>query len=105
VLHRTAPNSGTKYPQKYHQNSCSGSCEQSTELFYVGYWERIKRYVATSSGARSVGSAAAIDRLIRLEIAAHPNEVSAPINILELTGSGARWLQNGGNCALPGIGW
>jgi len=40
-----------------------------------------------------------------LEIAAHPNEVSAPINILELTGSGARWLQNGGNCSLPGVGW
>jgi hypothetical protein len=84
---------------------CPGSCEQSTELFYLGYWERIKPYVATSSGPRNVGSAAAIDRLIRLEIAAHPNEVSAPINILELTRAGARWLQNGGNCALPGVGW
>src|SRR5271157_2642480 len=84
---------------------CPGSCEQSTELFYLGYWERIKPYVATSSGPRSVGSAAAIDRLIRLEIAAHPSEVSAPINILELTRAGARWLQNGGNCALPGVGW
>ncbi len=84
---------------------CPGSCKQSTELFYLGYWERIKPYVATPSGPRSVGSAASIDRLIRLEIAAHPNEVGAPINILELTGSGARWLQNGGNCSLPGVGW
>ena len=84
---------------------CPGSCSHSTELFYLGYWERIKPYVATSSGPRNVGSAAAIDRLIRLEIAAHPNEVSTPINILELTRAGARWLQNGGNCALPGVGW
>jgi hypothetical protein len=84
---------------------CPGNCKQSTELFYLGYWERIKPYVATPSGPRNVGSAASIDRLIRLEIAAHPSEVSAPINILELTGSGARWLQNGGNCSLPGVGW
>jgi hypothetical protein len=84
---------------------CPGNCAQNTELFYLGYWERIKPYVATASGPRNVGSAASIDRLIRLEIAAHPNEVSAPINILELTGSGARWLQNGGNCSLPGVGW
>ncbi len=84
---------------------CPGSCTESTELFYLGYWERIKPYVATPSGPLSVGSAASIDRLIRLEIAAHPNEVGAPINILELTSSGARWLQNGGNCSLPGVGW
>jgi hypothetical protein len=84
---------------------CPGSCKPSTELFYLGYWERIQPYVATSSGPRNVGSAASIDRLIRLEIAAHPNEVSAPIDILELTKSGARWLQNGGNCSLPGVGW
>jgi hypothetical protein len=51
---------------------CPGSCSHSTELFYLGYWERIKPSVATSSGPRSVGSAASIDRLIRLEIAAHP---------------------------------
>jgi len=37
---------------------CPGSCRQSTELFYLGYWERIKPYVATPSGPRSVGSAA-----------------------------------------------
>jgi len=83
---------------------CPGNCKQNTQLFYLGYWEHIKPYVATSSGPRNVGSAASIDRLIRLEIAAHPSEVSAPINILELTGSGARWLQNGGNCSLPGVG-
>jgi len=84
---------------------CPGNCKQNTQLFYLGYWERIKPYVATASGPRNVSSAASIDRLIRLEIAAHPNEVSTPINILELTGSGARWLQNGGNCSLPGVGW
>ena len=58
-----------------------------------------------SGQPRRVGSAASIDRLIRLEIGAHPGEVSAPINILELTRFGARWLQNGGNCSLPGVGW
>ena len=84
---------------------CPGSCRQGPELFYLGYWERIKPYVATSSGPRNVDSAASIDRLIRLEIAAHPDEVSTPINILELSGSGARWLQNGGNCSLAGVGW
>ncbi len=84
---------------------CPGNCRQDTQIFYFGYWERIKPYVAGSGQPRSVGSAAAIDRLIRLEIGAHPNEVSAPINILELTGWGARWLQNGGNCSLPGVGW
>jgi hypothetical protein len=78
---------------------------QDTEIFYLGYWEHIKPYVAASGRPRSVGSAASIDRLIRLEIDANPNEVSNPINILELTGSGARWLQNGGNCSLPGVGW
>jgi len=50
-----------------------------------------------------LGSAASIDRLIRLEINAHHEEVGAPINILELGGSGPRWLQNGGNCSLPGV--
>jgi|NGEPerStandDraft_6_1074524.scaffolds.fasta_scaffold18485_8 hypothetical protein len=84
---------------------CPGSCRQNTELFYLGYWEHIKPYVATSGRPRTVGSAASIDKLIRLEIQAHPNEVSVPINILELNGSGARWLQNGGNCSLPGVGW
>ncbi len=84
---------------------CPGSCRQSTELFYLGYWEHIKPYVATSGRPRIVGSAASIDKLIRLEIQAHPNEVSVPINILEVNGSGARWLQNGGNCSLPGVGW
>jgi len=55
----------------------------------LGYWEHIKPYVATSGRPRIVGSAASIDRLIRLEIQAHPNEVGIPINILELNGSGA----------------
>jgi hypothetical protein len=84
---------------------CPGICGQNPEIFYFGYWERIKPYVASSGQPRSVASAASIDRLIRLEIGAHPNEVSTPINILELTGWGARWLQNGGNCSLPGVGW
>ncbi|MFZ0794726.1 MAG: hypothetical protein WAM65_13205 [Candidatus Korobacteraceae bacterium] len=97
--------SGTENNLTTRTTICPGSCRESTQLFYLGYWERIQPYVATPSGPRNVGSAASIDRLIRLEIAAHPNEVSAPINILELTGSGARWLQNGGNCSLPGVGW
>ncbi len=80
---------------------CPGSCSQKPGIFYFGYWERIKPYVAGSGRTRSVASAASLDRLIRLEIGAHPGEVSGPINILELTGSGARWLQNGGNCSLP----
>ncbi len=84
---------------------CPGNCRQNTQLFYLGYWEHIKPYVKTSGRPRTVGSAASIDKLIRLEIEAHPNEVSAPINILELNRSGARWLQNGGNCSLPGVGW
>jgi hypothetical protein len=84
---------------------CAASCRQSTQLFYLGYWEHIKPYVGTSGRRRAVGSAASIDKLIRLEVQAHPNEVSAPINILELSRSGARWLQNGGNCWLPGVGW
>jgi len=84
---------------------CPGNCRQSNGLYYLGYWERIKPYVAGSGQERNVGSAASIDRLIRLEMAAHPNEVGAPINILELNGSGARWLQNGGNCSLRGVGW
>ena len=84
---------------------CPESCSQKPEIFLFGYWERIKPYVASSGQPRSVASAASIDRLIRLEIDAHPAEVGGPINILELTGSGARWLQNGGNCSLPGVGW
>jgi hypothetical protein len=84
---------------------CPGNCRQGEGIFYLGYWEQIKPYVANSGEERSVGSAASIDRLIRLEIKAHPAEVGAPINILELGGSGARWLQNGGNCSLPGVGW
>jgi hypothetical protein len=84
---------------------CPGSCGRAPEIFYFGYWEHIKPYVASPGQPRSVASAASIDRLIRLEIGAHPTEVSAPINILELTGWGARWLQNGGNCSLPGVGW
>lgn len=84
---------------------CPGACSQNTDIFYFGYWERIKPYVAGSGQPRTVGSAASIDRLIRMEIGAHPAEVSTPINILELTRFGARWLQNGGNCSLPGVGW
>jgi len=84
---------------------CPGNCRQGEGIFYLGYWEQIKPYVANSGEERSVGSAASLDRLIRLEIKAHPDEVGAPINILELGGSGARWLQNGGNCSLPGVGW
>lgn len=84
---------------------CPGTCRQGDGLFYLGYWEQIGAYVANSGQPRSVGSAASIDRLIRLEINAHPAEVAAPINILEVGSSGARWLQNGGNCSLPGVGW
>ncbi len=84
---------------------CPGNCRQGDGLFYLGYWDQIRPYVANSGQPRSVGSAASIDRLIRLEINAHPNEVGAPINILELNDSGARWLQNGGNCSLPNVGW
>ena len=82
-----------------------GNCRQNAGIFYLGYWERMKRYVAGAGQPPTVGSAASIDRLIRLEINAHPGEVGAPINILELNGSGARWQQNGGNCRLPGVGW
>lgn len=84
---------------------CPGNCRQGDGLFYLGYWEQIRAYVANSGQPRSVGSAASIDRLIRLEINAHPADVAAPINILELGSSGPRWLQNGGNCSLPGVGW
>jgi hypothetical protein len=84
---------------------CPGSCRQDTQLFYLGYWERIKPYVHASGRSRNIGSAASIDKLIRLEMQAHPNEVSAPINILELNRWGTRWLQDGGNCSLPGVGW
>jgi hypothetical protein len=84
---------------------CPGNCRQGEGIFYLGYWEQIRPYVANSGRERSIGSAASIDRLIRLEIKAHPAEVGLPINILELGGSGPRWLQNGGNCSLPGVGW
>ena len=84
---------------------CPGNCRQGEGIFYLGYWEQIRPYVANYGEARNVGSAASIDRLIRLEIKAHPAEVGLPINILELGGSGPRWLQNGGNCSLPGVGW
>ena len=84
---------------------CPGNCQPDNAVFYLGYWERIKPYVAASGQPRSVASAASIDRLIRMEMQAHPREVGAPINVLELTGDGARWLQNGGNCHLPGVGW
>lgn len=87
------------------RTTCPGACGQTGQIFYFGYWERIMPYVASSGRSRSVASAASLDRLIRLEIGAHPGEVSAPINILELTAAGARWLQNGGNCSLPGVGW
>ena len=84
---------------------CPGKCGRNSEIFYLGYWERIQPYVADSGEPRTVASAASIDRLIRMEMNAHPAEVGSPINILELNGSGARWLQNGGNCSLPGVGW
>ena len=84
---------------------CPGNCRQGDGLFYLGYWDQIRPYVANDGQPRSVGSAASIDRLIRLEINAHPDEVGTPINILELNGTGARWLQNGGNCSLPNVGW
>ncbi len=84
---------------------CPGSCRQNNGVFYFGYWDYIKPYVAASGQPRNVASAASIDRLIRMEIHAHPDEVGVPINILELNGTGARWLQNGGNCSLPGVGW
>jgi hypothetical protein len=84
---------------------CPGNCREGDGLFYLGYWEQIRAYVANSGQPRSVGSAASLDRLIRLEVNAHPAEVAAPINILELGSSGARWLQNGVNCSLPGVGW
>ena len=84
---------------------CPGNCRPDNAIFYLGYWERIQPYVAASGQPRSVASAASIDRLIRMEMQAHPREVAPPINILELTGDGARWLQNGGNCYLPGVGW
>jgi len=84
---------------------CPGSCRGSTGIFYLGYWERIKPYVDGSGQPRSVGSAASLDRLIRLEMRAHPRDVGPPIDILELSRSGARWLQNGGNCSLPGVSW
>jgi len=84
---------------------CPGNCARNDAIFYLGYWERIRPYVADFGQPRTVASAASIDRLIRMEIGAHPAEVGAPINILELSGSGARWLQNSGNCSLPGVGW
>lgn len=84
---------------------CPGNCGPNHAIFYLGYWERIRPYVADSGQPRSVESAASLDRLIRLEIQAHPREVGGPINILELTSYGARWLQNGGNCSLPGVDW
>jgi hypothetical protein len=83
---------------------CPGNCRQDNALFYLGYFDRIGPYVAGRGQPRSVGSPASIDRLIRMEMQAHPRDVGAPINILELTSDGARWLQNGGNCSLPGVG-
>jgi len=84
---------------------CPGNCGRQDDIFYLGYWELIKPYVEDSGRPRALGSAASIDRLIRIEMHAHPDTVGTPINILELTGSGARWLQNGGNCSLPGVAW
>jgi hypothetical protein len=83
---------------------CPGNCDPSNAIFYLGYWELIRPYVMGSGQPRSVESAASLDRLIRMEAQAHPHEVGAPINILEITNNGARWLQNGGNCSLPGVG-
>ncbi len=84
---------------------CPGNCRQDDAIFYLGYWDRIRPYVADAGQPRSVASAASLDRLIRMEVKAHPAEVGTPINILEVNSSGARWLQNGGNCSLPGAGW
>ena len=88
-----------------HTTICPGNCSRNSGIFYLGYWERIQPYVADSGQPRTIASAASIDRLIRMEINAHPAEIGAPINILELNSSGARWLQNGGNCSLPGVSW
>jgi len=83
---------------------CPGQCRQD-DMYYLGYWDHIQPYVADSGQPRNVASAASLDRLIRMEIKAHPGRVGAPINVLEVNGSGAHWLQNGGNCSLPGVGW
>jgi hypothetical protein len=84
---------------------CPGNCRSGDSIFYLGYWDRIRPYVADSGQPRNVASAASLDRLIRMEMKAHPAAVGAPINILELNATGARWLQNGGNCSLPGVSW
>ncbi len=44
---------------------CPGNCRQGEGIFYLGYWEQIRPYVANAGQERSVGSAASIDRLIR----------------------------------------
>ena len=51
---------------------CPGNCRQNEGIFYLGYWEQIRPYVANSGQHRNVGSVASLDRLIRLEIKAHP---------------------------------
>jgi hypothetical protein len=51
---------------------CPGACSQKSGIFFFGYWDRIKPYVASSGQPRSVGSAASLDQLIRLEIGRSP---------------------------------
>jgi hypothetical protein len=76
--------------------SCPGDCVGGTHAYYLGQHGAIDAFLKTNP----VVDMRDIPMLMSLEINDKPGVVGEPINILELTSNGPRWLAGGSACQL-----
>lgn len=85
--------------------ACPGDCPAATDTFFLGQIGAISKHLSKTGGAQKFFSErtdqAAIRELIEVEIAASPQLVGGPINILRIpVQGGADWLEGGGSCSF-----
>lgn len=83
-----------------HWRSCPGqSCPTGTYFYMLGLHASIDRYLAAVPGGHINNTPReTVQLLVGLEIADEPKEVQAPIDILEITSSGANWIRHKPEC-------
>jgi hypothetical protein len=74
------------------------STGDSWSNFFMGANDKIEQYGPDTRFWDSNGSDEAIRKLIAMEVAAHPDLVGGPINMISISSSEIKWIQHSHEC-------
>jgi hypothetical protein len=75
-----------------------GSDLSGPRIIYAGQQDRIRTWLRSHQDWIGGDNAALVQKLVQLEVDANTPWVGGPVDVVEITGHGTRWLQSKSAC-------